>query len=141
MKRAQVWSRVDRKSLEFSQQRVMRNRSEYGISGVRYFIVAWLRCSSLRGWQKISVFECVDNGNHVALNFLAYITGIRGLRRAGPHQLVHVIQAGFRDVYIVLIDTGRFVIAEPRGRIASIESNWPGLIKPRAHLGFLINPD
>src|SRR5215510_16165719 len=119
----------------------MRNRSEYGVSGVRYFIVAWLRCSSLRGWQKISVLECVDNGNHVALNLLSDIAGISGLRRAGPHQLVHVIQAGFRDVYIVLIDAGRFVIAEPGGRIAAVESNWPGSIEPRAHLALFINPD
>src|SRR5499426_4019853 len=133
MKRAQVWSRVDRKSLEFSQERVMRNRSEYEISGVRYFIVAWLRCSSLRGWQKISVFECVDNGDHVALDLLADITGISGLHRAGPHQLVHVVQASFRDVYIVLIDAGRFVIAKPRGRIAPVEPEGRRLIKPRAH--------
>src|SRR5262245_12761583 len=121
--------------------RVLRNRSEYGVSGVRYFIVASLRCSSLRGWQKISVFECVDNGSHIALNLLANITGIGCLRRAGPDQLVHVVQTGFRDVNIVLIDAGRFVIAEPRGRIATVESNWPGSIKPRAHLALFINPD
>ena len=105
----------------------MRNRSEYGISDFRYLFIAWLRCSSLRGWQEISVFECVDNGNHVAFDLLADITGVSGLRRAGPHQLVHVVQAGFRDVYIVLIDAGRFVIAEPGGRIAPVESNWPSI--------------
>src|SRR5262245_51156235 len=103
MKRAQVWSRVDRKSLEFSQQRVMRNRSENGISDFRYLFIAWLRRSGLRGWQEISVFECVDNGNHVALNLLSDITGISGLRFASPHQLVHVVQTGFRNVHIVLI--------------------------------------
>src|SRR4030095_10600342 len=103
MKRAQVWSRVDRKSLEFCQQQVMRNRSEYGISDFRYLFIAWLRRSSLRGWKEIFTFEGVDHGIHVALDLFVDIVRRGGLHRAGPHQLVHVVQTGFRDVDIVLI--------------------------------------
>src|SRR5262245_23884209 len=119
----------------------MRNRSEYGVSDAGYFIVAWLRCSSLRGWKKILVFECVDNGIHIALHLLVDIVRCSGLHRAGPYQLVHVVQTGFGDVYIVLIDAGGFVIAKPRGRIASVEPEGRRLIKPRAHLALFINPD
>ena len=69
-------------------------------------------------------FERVDHGIDVAFDLSIDVVGRSGLYCPGPNQPVfgHVVQTGFRDVDIVLIDARRFVVTKPGSRIPTIEA-------------------